>query len=419
MRRRFSVVLVVALVAAVAAVGALAAGAARTVDPGITARTITLGGTYPLSGPASSYAPIPVGLKVYFSYVNATRTKGKRGVLGRQIIWKYVDDGYNPANTVQQTRALVDGAKVFALVGGLGTEPQEAVRQYLNDNKVPQLFVSTGATEFGSQFGQYPWTIGWQPDYQAEGAIYGKYIAKNLGTKKIGIIYQNDSYGRDYINGLLSGLGSHKSQIVSQQGFEVTDTSVTNQVIALRRAGVDTLFIFGTPTPTIRTYATMAAIGWKPDHIFLNSVSATDTFMGIAVARAGAAEVNGSISVYYTKDPANAAWNNDAGMKLYKAIMAKYAPAGAKITDGLYIYGMAKAYTFVQALKAAGPNPTRAGLLKAVFAMNDKSNPFLLPGVVTHTSATDYFPISQQQLITFKDGTWTPSGKLVDTRPKG
>src|SRR5437667_353562 len=248
----------------------------------------------------------------------------------------------------------------------------------------------------------------------SDAAIYGRYIVKNLPSAKIGVIYQNDSYGKDYIAGLESGLGSHKSQIALTQGFEITDTSVANQVLALRRAGVDTLMIFGTPTPTIRTYATMAAVGWKPANIFLNSVSATDTFMGIAVARAGAAEVNGSLSVYYTKDPANPSWNNDAGMKLYKAIMTKYAPAGVKVTDALYIYGMAKAYTFVQALKAAGANPTRASLMKAVLSMNDKTNPFLLPGVVTSTSSRDHFPISQQQLIRFSNGSWTPIGALVD-----
>lgn len=418
MRKAVFALGVVAIAAAVLLPGAMGGGAAT---PGVTAKIVSIGGTFPFTGPASSYAPIPVGMQAYFSYVNARKTNGKRGVFGRQIKFNAVDDGYNPALTVQKTKQLVEQDHVFALVGGLGTEPQEAVTAYANQQKVPQLYVSTGATEWGARdkHASHPWTIGWQPDYQAEGAIYGRYIVKNLPSAKIGIIYQNDSYGRDYIDGLQSGLGSHKSQIVSQQGFEVTDTSVTNQVIALRRAGVDTLMIFGTPTPTIRTYATMAAVGWKPQNIFLNSVSATDAFMAVAVQRAGAAEVNGSISTYYTKDPANPSWANDAGMKLYKSIMAKYAPSNARVTDGLYIYGMAKAYTFVQALKAAGQNPTRASLMKAVLNMNDKTNPFLLPGVVTKTGATDFFPISQQQLIKFNNGTWTPMGQLTDTRPKG
>jgi branched-chain amino acid transport system substrate-binding protein len=408
----------VAIAAAVLLPGAMGGSAAT---PGVTSKIVSIGGTFPFSGPASSYAPIPVGMQAYFSYVNATKTNGKRGVFGRQISFTALDDGYNPALTVQKTKELVEQKHVFAVVGGLGTEPQQAVTAYLNQQKVPQIYVSTGATEWGARdkHASHPWTIGWQPDYQAEAAVYGRYIVRNLPNARIGIIYQNDSYGRDYINGLQAGLGSHKNQIVSQQGFEVTDTSVTNQVIALRRAGVDTLMIFGTPTPTIRTYATMAAIGWKPQNIFLNSVSATDTFMGIAVARAGAAEVNGSISTYYTKDPANPTWNNDAGMKLYKAIMTKYAPAGVKVTDGLYIYGVAKAYTFVQALKAAGPNPTRASLMKAVLNMNDKSNPFLLPGVVVKTGERDYFPISQQLLIRFNNGLWNPTGQLTDTRPRG
>jgi branched-chain amino acid transport system substrate-binding protein len=417
MRRRALLALgVVAIAAAVLLPGAFGGSSAT---PGVTAKAVVIGATEPLSGPASSYAPIPVGMAAYFSYVNATRTNGKRGVFGRQIIFKVEDDGYNPALTVQKTKKLVEQDKVFALVGGLGTEPQESVTAYANQQKVPQIYVSTGATEWGAKFSEHPWTIGWQPDYQAEAAIYGRYIVKNLPSAKVGVIYQNDSYGKDYIAGLESGLGSHKSQIAITQGFEVTDTSVANQVLALRRAGVDTLMIFGTPTPTIRTYATMAAIGWKPENIFVNSVSATDTFMGIAVARAGAAEVNGSISVYYTKDPANPSWNNDAGMKLYKSIMTKYAPAGVKVTDALYIYGVAKAYTFVQALKAAGANPTRASLMKAVLNMNDKTNPFLLPGVVTTTSSRDHFPISQQQLIRFNNGSWTPFGTLTDTRPKG
>src|SRR3954465_10845580 len=186
MRRKLSPVTAL-LVAVVAALAALPSALGGSAVPGLTARTVTIGGTFPLSGPASSYAPIPVGMKAYFSYANATKgSDGKRGAGGRQIIWKYYDDGYNPANTAQQTRKLVEEDKVFALFAGLGTEPQQAVEKYLNDKKVPQLFVSTGATEFGSEAKTYPYTIGWQPDYVAEGAIYGKYAAQNWPTKKIG-----------------------------------------------------------------------------------------------------------------------------------------------------------------------------------------------------------------------------------------
>jgi branched-chain amino acid transport system substrate-binding protein len=312
MGKRLSAVLAGVLAASVAAVGATAAPKA---DPGVTAKTIKLGGTYPLSGPASSYAPIAKGLQVYFSYINARRGPDKkRGVGGRQIIWKYLDDGYNPANTVQQTRSLVESDKVFALVGGLGTEPQQAVVNYLNQQKVPQLFVSTGATEFGSSYSEDPWTIGWQPDYEAEGAIYGKYIAKNQPNAKIGIIFQNDSFGQDYIKGLKNGLGSKASNITVQQGFDVTATSVAAQVAAIKAANPDVLCIFATPTPTIRTYATMKALAFKPDTVYVNSVSATDTFMGAAVQNSSADTVNGSISVGYVKDPANPKYSNDTAM---------------------------------------------------------------------------------------------------------
>jgi branched-chain amino acid transport system substrate-binding protein len=414
MTRKFLVVAALGLAAATASIGALAAGSADST--GVTKTTITLGGTFPLSGPASSYAPIPVGMRVYFSYINARRgADGKRGVNGRQIIWKYYDDGYNPANTVQQTRKLVEQDKVFALVGGLGTEPQLAVRDYLNQSKVPQAFVSTGATTWGSEYEKYPWTIGWQPDYQAEGALYGKYIAKNEPNAKIAVIYQNDDYGRDYLNGLKQGLGSHQSQIVMSQSFEITAPSVASQVATLKGTGADTFMIFATPAKTIQTYATAAKLGWKPPNIYLNSVSATDAFMTLAVQNAGADIVNGSISVYYYKDPANPKWDSDPGMKLYKRLMAKYAP-GARVTDGLYFYGVAKAATVVRVLELAGKNPTRESFMNAATHLNIKDDPFVLPGIVIRTTPTDHFPISQMQLIRFNNGTWTPFGTLVDGR---
>ena len=413
MSRRLSAVLAALLVASVAAVGALAAGTATV--PGVTAKTIKLGGTFPLSGAASSYAPIPKGMQIYFSYINARRgADKKRGVGGRQIFWKYVDDAYNPANTVQQTRALVEQDRVFALVGGLGTEPQQSVVDYLNQGRIPQLFVSTGATEFDKNYQSKPWTMGWQPDYEAEGSVYGKWLVKNLPNAKIGIIFQNDSYGQDYVQGLKSGLGSKQSNIISSQGFDVTAPSVAAQVAALKAANPDVLCIFGTPTPTIRTYATMKALSFKPDKVIVNSVSATDTFMSAAVANAGADTVNGSLSVGYLLDPANPKYDNTAGMKLYKRLMAKYGP-GLNQNNGLYLYGMAKAYDTVQLLYKLGKNPTRPALMKAARNMN-WTNPFTLPGVKIKTGGSDQFAISQIQLIQYNNGLWNPQGELFDGR---
>jgi branched-chain amino acid transport system substrate-binding protein len=414
MRRRFSVLFAALAIAAVACVTALAGAQA---DPGITKRTIVIGGTFPLSGAASSYAPIPVGMKAYFSYINARRgVDKKRGIGGRQVIWKYYDDGYNPANTTQQTRKLVEEDKVFALFGGLGTEPQQSVVKYLNDRKVPQLFVSTGATEFGSQYATNPYTIGWQPDYEAEGAIYGKYIAANASGKKIAVIYQNDDYGKDYLQGLKSGLGAGASNIISEQAFDVTATSVAQQVGALRQSGADILCIFATPAKTIQTYATMKALRYRPADVYLNSVSATDTFMKLSLANADAATVNGSISVSYAKDPADPQYANDAAVKLYKQVMSKYAPS-ANANDALYYYGVAKAYDVVRVIQAAGKNPTRASLVKAARHMN-WVNPFLLAGVTVQTSPTDPFPVSQVKLMRFQDGLWRTFGSLINGRGK-
>jgi branched-chain amino acid transport system substrate-binding protein len=388
-------------------------------DPGITAGSITIGGSFPLTGPASSYAPIPAAMKAYFSYINARRgPDGKRGVYGRQIIFKYYDDGYNPVNSVQLARKSVQEDKVFAVVGTLGTEVNQAVQPYLNSVKVPHVLVSTGASDFGKDYKKYPWTIGWQPDYIAEGRLYGLELAKKP-TAKIAILYQNDSYGKDYLVGFKSALGTAKSktQIVGEEAFEVTSPSPSSQIAKLRASGADTLVIFVTPRPTIQTYAIIRALGWKPAQIYVNSVSATDTFMTTAVGASSAATVNGSISAQYLKDPASPTWANDATVKQYVALMGKYNPRG-RITDGLNFYGFAKADTFVRAMYKAGKNPTRAGLMKALLSF-DETSPFLLPGSKLKTSATDHFIISHQRLITYNNGGWVASGALVDGRPRG
>ncbi len=411
MRMKFGLLAAALAVAAITCVTALAGAQA---PPGVTKTKFVIGGTFPLSGAASSYAPIPVGMKVYFTHINARRgADKKRGVAGRQIVWKYYDDGYNPANTAQQTRKLVEEDKVFALFGGLGTEPQQAVVDYLNQRKVPQLFVSTGATEFGANFRSKPYTIGWQPDYFAEGTIYGKYAATNWPTKKIGIIFQNDDYGKNYLEGLKNGLGSKASNIVTEQGFAVTDTSVAAQVSRIKAANVDVIAIFATPTPTIRTYATMKALKFKPEQVIVNSVSATDTFMKLALANADAATLDGSISTSYLMDVQDPKYANSAGMKLFKAQMAKWAP-NADANNELFLYGFAKAYDVVKVLGLAGKNPTRGRLLFAARHMNWK-NPFTIPGITVKTSPTDPFPISQLKLIRFNSSTvrWAEFGSLL------
>jgi branched-chain amino acid transport system substrate-binding protein len=389
--------------------------------PGISARSIVIGGSFPLTGPASSYAPIPQAMKAYFSYINARRgPDGKRGVYGRQIVFKYYDDGYNPVNSVQQQRRLVEQDKVFAIVGTLGTEVNQAVQPYLNSRGVPHVLVSTGASEFGLDYKKYPWTIGWQPDYVAEGRLYGNDIRRNKTSAKIAILYQNDSYGRDYLRGFKAALGTANvaRQVVREEAYDVLGGGTPqSQLIRLRASGADTLMIFVTPTPTVQTYAIIRALNWSPANIYVNSVSATDTFMGAAVLRSSAATVNGSISAQYLKDPASPAWARDATVVQYNTLMKKYNPNG-RITDGLNFYGFAKADTFVQAMYKAGRNPTRASLMRALLSLNE-TNRFLLPGSRLKTSNTDRFIISHQRLMRFNNGNWASSGPLIDGRPRG
>jgi branched-chain amino acid transport system substrate-binding protein len=407
----------VALVAALALTvpGALG-GAEQT--PGVSAKSIVIGGTFPLTGPVAAYAPIPLGMKAYFSYVNARRgPDGKRGVMGRQIVWKFYDDQYNPASTVQLTRRLVEQDKVFATVGQLGTPQNLAVRQYLNQRKVPQTLVSTGASYWGTQYKEFPWTIGWQPDYIAEGRLYGLHIKANQGGKKIAILYQNDDYGKDYLYGLRYALGPAyaRANIVAEEPYEETSTSLASQLVKIRSSGAQVLVLFSTPAATIRAYGTAKAIGYNPQQIYLNSVSATAAFLNVAVGAAGAQFVNGSLSVAYLKDPSSPTWNNDAAMKQYREIMAKYAP-NLNASNGLYFYGVAKAETFVQALYKAGKNPTRQSLMNALLSLNS-NNKFALPGIKQKTSKKDHFIISQMKLQVYAHPDWKLQGALIEGRP--
>ncbi|MEX0850331.1 MAG: ABC transporter substrate-binding protein, partial [Gaiellaceae bacterium] len=299
-----------------------------------------------------------------------------------------------------------------------GTEHNLAVRPYLNQQKVPQTLVSTGASYWGLQHKEYPWTIGWQPDYIAEGRIYGLHIKANHNGKKIAVIYQNDDYGKDYLLGVRAALGKQYSDanIVAQEAYEVTAPNVTSQMARIKASGAPIFVILATPVPTIRTYGTGKALGYNPEQIYVNSVAATAAFFNIAVGAAGAPYVNGSISVAYLKDPSSPTWTTDAAMKQYRTIMAKYAPS-ANANDVLYLYGVAKAETFVQALYKVGKNPTRVGLMNALLSLNS-ANKFALPGVVQKTTKSDHFVISQMQLERYTHPDWKLQGKLIEGRPR-
>jgi branched-chain amino acid transport system substrate-binding protein len=385
--------------------------------PGVTKSSIVIGGTFPLSGPVSGYAPIARGMEAYFNYVNNRKGKdGKKGIRGRQIVWKYYDDGYNPANAVQLTNKLVLEDKVFAIVGSLGTEVNQAIRPFLNDRKVPQIFVSTGASYWGLQYKQFPWTIGWQPDYIAEGRAYGQWIAKNAPNAKIAVFFQNDDYGKDYLRGLKIGLGAKKSLIVSELGYEVTDTSYASQIARQKASGADTWVLLTTAgTPTVRAISTAKALNWKPDTMVINSVAATDAVMKAVVDRVGADFVNGAVSSGYLKNVSNEKYANDAAVKQYRALLGKYGPSGADANNGFYYYGVAKAYDTAKVLFNAGKNPTRASLMRAVLNMN-WVNPYAIQGIRVKTSKSDHFPISQIKLARYTGGSFSEFGPLIKGR---
>jgi branched-chain amino acid transport system substrate-binding protein len=399
-------VVLLGLVLVVALAASVASSTAAATETGVTARSITVGGTFPLSGTASAYATISVATKAYLSYVNRRKgPDGKRGVYGRQIKFIIYDDVYNPANSVQLTRKLVEEDKIFADLASLGTEVNEAIRPYLNQKKVPQLLVNTGATTWGADFKKWPWTGGWQPPYQFEGQLYGHAIARNSPNAKIAILYQNDSYGKDYIAGLETGLGAKKSNIVAREPFEVTATDVRSQMARLRSSGASILAIFATPRFTIGAYAIATALRWTPNVVYTNSVSATDTFLTLAkTSGASDAILNNTYTTQYLMDPANPVWDKTPGMKLYKQVMADYYPKG-RVTDGLNLYGVAVAHAFVQLLYKAGKNPTRASLMRAYRNWNEAS-PFLLPGNKQKTGGNDQFPVGCDRMMKFTNGTF-------------
>jgi branched-chain amino acid transport system substrate-binding protein len=398
------------LVGLLAALVVVSAASARgSSAPGVTSKQILIGGTIPLSGPASAYASVAKGADAYLKYVNA-----HGGVNGRSIKYKYVDDGYDPSQTIQRTRDLVQNDHVFAIYNTLGTETNLAIRSYLNQLKVPQLFVASGASTWGSNYKKYPWTIGYQPSYLAEGAIYGRYIARTRPRARIGVLFQNDDYGKELVSGLQRGLGAKKKLIVSQQGYDVTDNDVKSQIARLKSKKANTLMLFATPKFAIQSYAQARELGWRP-LTFVNAVSSAANVMKIATLASSSRATEGSISIVFLKDPTDPRWAKDRGVKLFRSILKKYNH-GKGLTDVYNVYGMSSAFTLVDTLKRAGKNLTRAGVMRAATHLNERNNPFLLPGVTVRTTSSDHFPLAQAKLERYHDGRWVYFGPLVSVR---
>jgi branched-chain amino acid transport system substrate-binding protein len=403
MSRRIYLVLCAAgaLVLATVASGA-------TSETGVTSTQVLIGGTTPLSGPASAYQSVAKGAAAYFRYVNANG-----GVNKRKIKYIYKDDAYDPSKTVDATRELVQQDKVFAIFNSLGTEHNLATRSYLNALKVPQLFVASGATTFGKDYKQYPWTIGYQPNYRAEGTIYGRYVAKTSPKTRIGVLYQNDDYGKDLLAGLRNGLGKKAGLIKSKQNYDVSDPDVKSQIAKLKGAKVSTLMLFATPKFAIQSFVYAKNLGWRPK-VYVNAVSSAANIMGLATAATGKKQTEGSLSIVFLKDPSDVHWKNDPGAKLYRSIMKRFK--GGNPNDVYAVYGMSAAHTFVAALKQAGKNPTRAGIMKAATSLNIKNDPFLLPGMTVHTGKGDHFPLDQSKLQRYHNGHWVSFGGLFRVR---
>ena len=391
---------------------ALAAGTASarpTADPGVSAREIVIGGTVPLSGIAASYASVGRGAEAYFKYINA-----QGGVFGRRITYKYLDDQYNPAQTVQVTRQLVQQERVFAIFNSLGTEHNLNIRAFLNAAKVPQLFVGSGATTFGRDYRRYPYTIGYLPSYVGEAKVYARHILSTKPRAKIAVLYQNDDYGKDLLNGFRAGLGAKRSNIVSTQNYDPLSTDVASQVGRLRGSGATLLMLIATPPFAIRALTAANRLGWRPQ-VYINQVGSATNIMKIISLSASPRIIQGAITLQAYKDPQNPRFRNDRGMRLYRQIMSRYLPRG-DANDGFHVYSMAVAYSFVDALRKAGRNPTRAGIVRAVQSLNERANPFFAKGIAVQTGPNDYYPVERTRMLRFHAGRWRQVGGLVSVR---
>jgi branched-chain amino acid transport system substrate-binding protein len=397
-----------ALLVLVALVVTAAAGASTSADPGVTPTSVLIGGTVPLSGEAAAFGSVGPGAKAYFDWVNA-----RGGVNGRTIEYRFYDDAYNPAQTIQLTRRLVEQDKVLAVFNAVGTANNLAIREYLNAQKVPHLFAGDGSVALGSSPTTYPWTVGFLPSYRGEGAVYGRDIVKRRPKARIAVLFENTELGKDMTRGLSRAIGSKGPRIVASEPYEFTSADVSSQLAKLKASGADTLMLFATPKFMIQAILAAHKLAWKPQ-LYLASVSIEPTIMDIA--RANAPELTkGAFSIAFVKNPRDPIWAKDPAVALYRSILKKHAPS-AKPTDVYNWYGMTVAWTMVETLKKAGRNLSRASLLKAARSLDTTRNPFLLPGIRVKTGPRDSYPLETLYLYRYDNAQWVRASGLLPAR---
>ena len=392
---------------------ALALSGCETKTPGVTKTEVKIGHINPYSGPASAYGTIGRAEAAFFKMINE-----QGGINGRKINFISYDDGYSPPKTVEQARKLVEKDDVLLIFQSLGTPTNTAIHKYMNDKKVPQLFVATGATKWNDPK-SFPWTMGWQPNYQTEGRIYAQYIVENYPGAKIGVLYQNDDYGKDYLEGFKAGLqasiakaalGADKApKIVMEQTYETSDPTVDAQVVNLKNSGATVFFNVTTPKFAAQAIKKVADLGWHPVH-FLNNVSNS---IAAVMQPAGFANGEGILSTAYMKDPNDPEWKDDAALNEWRAFMRKYYPDGS-LNNSLNVIAYGVSTTLVAVLKACGDDLSRENVMKQAANLHDVLVPVSLPGIKLNTSPTDFAPMEQMQLMKFdsKKGAWQRFGSM-------
>jgi branched-chain amino acid transport system substrate-binding protein len=395
--------------AAIALALAGVAGAVPGADPGVSAREVLIGGTVPLSGEAAAFGSVGPGAKAYFDHVNA-----RGGVNGRRIRYVFYDDAYNPAQTVQLTRRLVEQDRVFALFNVVGTANNLAIRDYTNAGGVPQLFSGDGSEALAAP-GRYRWTMGFLQSYRGEGTVYGRDLVKRKPGARVAVLLENTELGRDMTRGLSRAVAGKGPRVVASESYEYVTADVSGQIARLEASGADTLMLFATPKFVIQALVAANKLGWRPQ-VYIASVSIEPTIMQIARLNAPAL-TNGARSVAFVKNPNDPLWAKDPALALYRSVMKRYLPGG-KASDVYHWYGMTVAWSMVDALERAGRNLTRAGLLKAAQTIDTRSNPFLLPGIRLRTSTRDYFPIDTVYLYRYvnRSGQWVRASALQPAR---